>query len=45
MQAIDREPGGSPSNRYEKLYTMLLDAIPSSILMIDLVTGGEGTGR
>ncbi len=35
MQVIDTEPGGNPSNRYEKLYTMLLDAIPSSVLMIN----------
>ncbi len=27
--------GSSPSERYEKLYTMLLDAIPSSVLFID----------
>ncbi len=35
MQAIDREPCESSSSRYEKLYTMLLDAIPSSLLMIN----------
>jgi PAS domain S-box-containing protein len=34
MQAIDGQPSESSTNRYEKLYTMLLDAIPSSILMI-----------
>lgn len=34
MPAIDRTPSDGSSSRYEKLYTMLLDAIPSSILMI-----------
>jgi PAS domain S-box-containing protein len=34
VQVIDKQPAESSTNRYEKLYTMLLDAIPSSILMI-----------
>ena len=35
MQAIDKDSTESSSNRFEKLYSMLLDAIPSSLLMIN----------
>ena len=35
MQTAGRESTENPSKRYEKLYTMLLDAIPSSVLMIN----------